>query len=71
MKKVLWIFGCVFLLGAPLTVKMLKKSWSEPIDKNDYVQNKTRLLSKKEKIFIYSYSYILGPLGLLIALMSQ
>ena len=70
-KKLLWMLLCVFLLGAPLTVKILEKSWSEPMDAYAYEKGVVLKLSVSEKIFIYCYAYIFGPLGLLIALMSE
>ena len=70
MKKLLWILLCVFSLGAPLTIKILKKSWTQPIDIHEYAAGKTRQINFGEKIFIYCYT-IFGPVGLLIALMSR
>ena len=68
MKKIIYILFCVFSLGAPLTVKILKATWAKPMDIYD---KEPRKLNKGEKIFIYSYAIIFGPAGLLIALMSQ
>ncbi|OWK26753.1 MAG: hypothetical protein US76_03465 [Parcubacteria group bacterium GW2011_GWA2_38_13b] len=69
MKKLLRILACVFLFGAPLTVKILKNSWAQPMDIHEYATGKTRQLSVDEKILIYCYA-IFGPIGLLIALIS-
>lgn len=71
MKKFLWLLFCIFLLGAPLTVKILEKTWSKPIDVYESDKETKRPLGRTEKIFIYSYATIFGPLGLLIALMGR
>lgn len=71
MKKILYVLLCVLTGGAPLTVKILEKTWTKPVDVYELAKGTKRPLGRTEKFFIYSYATIFGPVGLIIALMSR